>query len=134
MAVLEQYVRLSDLAIVSHMYIQRKGKRYKRVPFDSDDLLAMGYAKLDESAPKGYRATGFAIPVGATYQREYADQTTEEAQQVKEGALAATDAKMARVVEDIYEALISKELLVPTDLPQAAQDVIADRKIKRGAL
>ena len=41
--------------------------------------------------------------------------------------LAASDAKMARVGEDLINALVAKGVLAMADLPQAAQDHIANR-------
>lgn len=48
--------------------------------------------------------------------------------------LAASDAEMARVVEDIWTALIAKGVLAETDLPQAARDKTAQRKALRARL
>lgn len=48
--------------------------------------------------------------------------------------LAASDAEMARVVEDIWDALVAKGLLAETDLPQAARDKTAQRKALRARL
>lgn len=134
MGITTQYVRLSDLDIVSHYHIQKTEQRYKAVPFDADDLLAMGYAELIEPAQEGYRATGKAAKVGNTYQREYVDQTPEEAAQQRMNDMRATDEKMSRIAEDLLDALIAKGVITMSDLPQVAQDIIADRKAKRAAL
>lgn len=56
----------------------------------------------------------------------------EQAQKVAE--LAATDKDMARVGEDLVDVLLAKGVLDMADLPQTAQDKLADRKAKRAAL
>jgi hypothetical protein len=48
--------------------------------------------------------------------------------------LAATDADMARVGEDLLSALVSKGVIAETDLPQAARDKIAERRTLRSKL
>ena len=42
--------------------------------------------------------------------------------------LSHTDAEMIRIVEDLVELLIGKNLIMLTDLPEAAQDKILARK------
>lgn len=46
--------------------------------------------------------------------------------------LLATDLAMARVVEDLFEALKTKGVLADGDLPADARERIADRKSLRG--
>jgi hypothetical protein len=127
------YVDLDSMDIVSHVFLQRKHLRYKNVDFNADDLLAMNAATLTEGGT-GDKATGKAVLVGQVYQREYVSYTPEELHQQALGALAATDANMPRVVEDLIDALIANGSLLMSDLPQEAQDKINDRKAKRAAL
>ena len=51
-----------------------------------------------------------------------------------QSVLSITDAKMTRIVEDIYDALISKGVLKPSDLPNEAVTIIESRKTERGKL
>lgn len=51
-----------------------------------------------------------------------------------EASLKATDADMPRIVEDLIDTLITKGIIVESDLPQAAQDKLANRKDKRSKL
>lgn len=48
--------------------------------------------------------------------------------------LAATDNSMIRVIEDIWSALKSKNLVTDADLPAASADKLANRKTLREAL
>jgi hypothetical protein len=43
-------------------------------------------------------------------------------------SLTTTDAAMARVTEDLIDVLIASGTMALTDLPQSAQDVIAERE------
>ncbi len=43
-------------------------------------------------------------------------------------SLVASDAEMARVIEDLIETLISKNVIMLTDLPRAAQEKILLRR------
>ncbi len=52
---------------------------------------------------------------------------------VRELALMRTDLAMARVVEDLFEALKAKGVLVDTDLPEDARQKIAARSDLREA-
>ena len=49
-------------------------------------------------------------------------------------ALAATDADMPRVVEDLVDLLIANGVITETDLPQEARDKLTNRKAKRAAI
>jgi hypothetical protein len=48
--------------------------------------------------------------------------------------LAASDADMIRLIEDLTNTLITKGLIVEADLPQAAQDKLNNRKALRAQL
>lgn len=48
--------------------------------------------------------------------------------------LKHTDSEFIRVIEDVIDVLITKNIIAITDLPQAAQDKISDRKTKRSNL
>jgi hypothetical protein len=50
---------------------------------------------------------------------------------IRSSQLAASDAGMARVVEDVFDALAAKGLLSVEDLSAFAQDKIAERKALR---
>ncbi len=128
------YANRATLSIDSHGHIQRKHQTYKRGDFTADELDAMGYALLDESAPIGHRATGGAVLVDGVYYREYVDQTPAEAAAQRQAALAATDADMPRAVEDLIGTLIGLGVIAETDLPQVTQDRLADKRDKRAAL
>lgn len=60
-----------------------------------------------------------------------------EAAQLKAAALsalAATDAKMPRGTEDLFNALLAKGLLVLSDLQQPTQDILAQKPALRAKL
>jgi hypothetical protein len=103
------------------------------VPLSPEDLGRLGAAPLDESAA-GDVATGSAVLIGGTYYREYRSYTAAELSTQSLAALAATDADMPRVVEDLINTLIGLGVIAETDLPQAAQDKLANRRSKRAAL
>lgn len=46
-------------------------------------------------------------------------------------AIAGTDARMARVAEDIYEVLKAKGMLADADMPSEALDVMGQRRAIR---
>ena len=48
--------------------------------------------------------------------------------------LAATDAGMARVAEDLVEILLAKSLIQESDIPRAVRDKIAARKALRASI
>lgn len=48
--------------------------------------------------------------------------------------LAATDAKMARVAEDVIDALKAKGLIADADLPSEARALVAQRKAARSTI
>ena len=48
--------------------------------------------------------------------------------------LAATDAGMIRIIEDILTALVVKKLILKTDIPQAVLDKISAREALRSQL
>lgn len=48
--------------------------------------------------------------------------------------LAATDASTIRLIEDLTDVLIGKGIIAATDLPQAAQDKLNNRKALRAKL
>lgn len=48
--------------------------------------------------------------------------------------LAATDAGMIRMIEDVTDVLIRKGLITESDLPQAAQDKLTNRKALRAQM
>ena len=52
------------------------------------------------------------------------DSATKELQEV----LIASDLSFVRVLEDLISALLDKEILMLTDLPEAAQEKILERK------
>lgn len=56
------------------------------------------------------------------------------AEPTPEELLAHTDADMARVVEDIWAALVTKGLVTDADLPHEARDKIAQRQQWRSQL
>ena len=103
------------------------------VPLTAEDLVRLGAAELDESAT-GDVATGKAIEVGGVYYREYRPYTPEELAAPALAALAATDADMPRIVEDMWQALVDKGLISDSDLPQQAQDKLQARRDARAAL
>ena len=45
--------------------------------------------------------------------------------------LAESDAKMARIGEDLIDVLIAKNVISESDLPSSAQAVLQDRKTRR---
>ena len=60
--------------------------------------------------------------------------TEEEIAALNLNKLMRSDSKMPRVSEDIWDALVLKGVLLATDLPQAAQDSLTERKALRKAL
>lgn len=50
------------------------------------------------------------------------------------GSLAASDLALIRVIEDLIEVLIDKEVLRLTDLPESAQAKLLDRQRMRTSL
>jgi hypothetical protein len=57
-------------------------------------------------------------------------ETSGQAQQFLE-RLLASDVEMARVTEDLVETLIEKNLLMLTDLPEAARNKLMERRSLR---
>jgi hypothetical protein len=49
-------------------------------------------------------------------------------------ALAASDAELARVTEDLITVLVKKGAILFTDLPEAVQAKLLDREALRGKL
>lgn len=62
------------------------------------------------------------------------DSSDIEAKKQAMSALVGGDKKMARLIEDVVDVLVSKGLFEIDDLPQPAQDLIADRKTNRSKL
>jgi hypothetical protein len=60
--------------------------------------------------------------------------TVEEISANKLADLASTDSDMPRIVEDMWQVLIDKGLVVDADLPQVSQDKLANRRSKRAAM
>lgn len=52
----------------------------------------------------------------------------------KQQALAATDANMPRITEDILDVLITKNIIKKDDLPAATQAKIDERKVLRSQI
>lgn len=48
--------------------------------------------------------------------------------------LAESDAKMARIGEDLIDVLIAKNVISESDLPSSAQAVLQDRKTRRSKI
>lgn len=48
--------------------------------------------------------------------------------------LSSSDTETIRVIEDLVDVLIRKELILPTDLPVAAQQKISERQRMRSEL
>lgn len=133
-----QYVQKQTLTIMSQLKLVRTkpGLVVKRrgEPLTPYDLDLLGGAELDESAPVGYRATGYAVVVDGVYYREYIDQTPAEAAAERQGELDATDGDSPHVLEMLIITLIQKGVIAATDLPQDVRDKLAARKAKREAL
>lgn len=51
---------------------------------------------------------------------------------IKAQALAASDGAMARVTEELFDALAAKGVVAPADLSAFARDRLAERKALRG--
>ena len=62
------------------------------------------------------------------------DELAAQEQAQKATALQATDKNMARIAEDLIDALIAKGVITMGDLPQDARDKLTDRKAKRAVL
>lgn len=45
--------------------------------------------------------------------------------------IADTDRRMARFAEDLYDTLVAKKVISPSDFDQATQDLMSDRKSMR---
>jgi hypothetical protein len=61
--------------------------------------------------------------------------TQEELDHIEaEGNLEASDPKMSRVTEDLIDLLVSKGVFEITELPQVAQDKLAERDLWRTQL
>ncbi|MFQ5954018.1 MAG: hypothetical protein ACE5JZ_03030 [Kiloniellales bacterium] len=58
--------------------------------------------------------------------------TAEEKAARRLAKLAATDAHMPRISEDLIDLLVTKGVIALTELPQADQDKLAERKALRG--
>lgn len=128
------YVDLDTLDIVSQGFLQRKHATYKTGIFTEEELAGINAALLVEPQTTGEVATGKAVKQGNQYIREYRDKTVEEKSREALGELAATDIKMARIGEDLVDVLVAKGVIALSDLPQAAQDIINDRKTKRSRI
>ena len=63
-----------------------------------------------------------------------AEETAAAAKQAILAELAATDAAMGRVVEDLIEVLAAKGTITMEELPQAAREKIAKRKLIRSGV
>lgn len=62
------------------------------------------------------------------------DVAAAEAKAAAAAGLARSDLNMPRIIEDIYDALISKGVIKKSDLPKSATDTIDARKTGRGKL
>jgi hypothetical protein len=103
------------------------------VPLSVGDLERLNAAELDESAA-GDKPTGKAEKVGQVYKEVYGAFSPGDLADQRLAGLAATDADMPRIVEDMWQVLIDKGLVADEDLPQASQDKLANRRTKRAAL
>lgn len=134
-----QYVDLSTMEVCTRSFltqVKRPGlivKNFAGYPLTAGDLTRLDAAPLDESAT-GDRRTGKAIKVDGVYCREYRPFTADELAQQAQAALAATDAEMPRVVEDLIDTLIGLGVMAEADLPQVTRDRLADKRNKRAAL
>ncbi len=138
---IERYVDLDNgLNICAAEYLtgrKRPGLIVKNLtdyPLTDEDLERLGAARFEEPATEGYRRTGKAVLVGQTYYREYVDQTPEEAKLQREAALAETDEKIPRGLEDLINTLVSLGVMTEANLPQATQNNLIDKRAKREAL
>jgi hypothetical protein len=133
------FVDLDTMEICTRTFLTKvkcPGLIIKRidVPLSDGDLVRLNAARLDESAPVGYRGTGRAVLIDGTCYREYVDQTPAEAAKQRLADLAATDSGMTRTEEDIIDTLDRLGIMPKTELPQSTQDRHADKKSKRAAL
>lgn len=135
----QMYVDLDTMNVCTTNFLTRTKhpglivKNLSAYPLTTEDLARLNAAMLDE-AGIGDVATGKAVKNGAAYQREYRDYTAEELTQQARSELAATDQDMLRICEDLINTLIDKGVISESDLPQAAQGKLANRRAKRAAL
>ena len=78
-----------------------------------------------------FKHTHFAAD-GTILSHEERDWTAEEIREQALSRLKETDAKMARVVEDLVAALKLKGALLDDDLPTTARQLIEQRRADRG--
>lgn len=75
------------------------------------------------------------LAAGNTPDPEFtAAELEQQASAARLGELQATDANMARIVEDIYDYLSVADPNFTAAMPQHVKDKVADRKTKREAL
>lgn len=90
--------------------------------------------------PDGYRASSMAsardvleyLAAGGQI-APYAPPAVDPAAQAK-AELAESDSDMARIVEDLINVMLTKDLITESDIPQSAQDKMARRAKLRSRL
>jgi hypothetical protein len=70
-----------------------------------------------------------AVPCGAPELQDFMRQMGME-----HGSLAQSDMRLVRVLEDLIDLLISRDVIRFTDLPQAAQEKLLERRSLRQSM
>ena len=108
---------------------------------ESDKLIAIGerplspqWQPLDESSPELKQFLGAQQHnlQGQGLQKQ--EQQGQKQQGQEQQALAESDAQLVRVLDDVIELLIEKQVFLFTELPQAAQDKLLKRRWYRQQL
>ena len=113
-AILEEALAKSGIPVSGVSIGRKDNKATWRVDYSSDPTL-------EQRAQAADIINGFDVAAAKSKRDTIA-------------ALARSDLNMPRIIEDIYDALISKGVIKKSDLPKSATDTIDARKAGRGKL
>lgn len=97
------------------------------LPLEDSDPRVQAFQQLHLSVPAASR---LAIS-RAELQKQLSTSSTQLSVPPTLAGLAQTDLALARVLEDLIDVLIDRQVLRFTDLPQAAQDKLVQRRSLR---
>ncbi|MGB5338645.1 MAG: hypothetical protein WBO06_06080 [Gammaproteobacteria bacterium] len=73
-------------------------------------------------------------PAGPAEEMTLSDPEVQAFLRAARAQLSSSDAETIRVIEDLVDVLIQKKLILPTDLPVAAQQKLSERQRMRSEL
>ena len=114
------------------MYLQVYSPRLKLSPGGAETTIVMPYIKRNSSG----RITGISdrAESGSKEELDIENPDVQAYLELARSELSSSDAETIRVIEDLVDLLIEKNLIVLTDLPPAAQIKLSERQRMRGDL